>query len=229
MHRKANGATTKKEGLCISKLKTYIKTTTENVCGERVDTERQAPHQTKINYWCNIMKLTQKWVNGSCDNYDQNSDKKMKAGVAKQQRRLHTHTHKDTRSHPQKKSERNNIKSKKKKKGWRNCKSNQMCDNTQKQQQQKNNKKNAENGWRIFKWSNCYSSRWLISQISTTAWVVAGQTRQALPPLAQVHTHAQRFYSHKHLLWCRRFSLLHGLVEENWTSTYAIYNNNWGH
>lgn len=37
----------------------------------------------------------------------------MKAGVAKQQQRLHAHT--DTHSHPQKKSERNNIKSKEKK------------------------------------------------------------------------------------------------------------------
>lgn len=58
------------------------------------------------------MKLTQKWVNGSCDNYDQNSDKNESWCS---QATTTTHTLTDTHSHPQKKSERNNIKSKQKK------------------------------------------------------------------------------------------------------------------
>lgn len=58
------------------------------------------------------MKLTQKWVNDSCDNYDQNSDKN--ESWCSQATTTTANTHTGTHSHPQKKSERNNIKSKKK-------------------------------------------------------------------------------------------------------------------
>lgn len=94
------------------------------------------------------MKLTQKWVNDSCDNYDQNSDKN--ESWCSQATTTTAHTHTDTHSHPQKKSERNNIKSKKKlfEKKQIQPDVRQHTDN-KKSKNEKNKKKIVE--WRIIK------------------------------------------------------------------------------
>lgn len=172
----------------MSKPKTYKNNNRKCVRREGRHKQRQAPHQTKINYWCNIMKLTQKWVNGSCDNYDQNSDKNeswcSQATTTTAHARTRTHEH----SYPQKKSERNVKKQQQQHKTKKNGLKKQQIlpdvrqhrDNKteQKRPQKKQQNERRKNGWGIIKWIKLLLLALTNQpQISSTAWVVAGQTR----------------------------------------------------
>lgn len=73
------------------------------------------------------MKLTQKWVNGSCDNYDQNSNKN-----ESQCNQATTTT--TPPPHPEiwKETLKSNKKKNKQKTGGENSKPNQMCNDNEK-------------------------------------------------------------------------------------------------